>query len=235
MFAVGAVPESPMVGGAVVVPADAAGGIGHEVGADVADGVESDLEFESGVGEGVAVAVELDAEVAGVGVDFEIVVVAAPAPAVALASAFIVDGKMVVAADVGAATQDHGVASVGVEVYGLVAVVVVVVGTAEVEEGVTFVDVECAMVVFVVGHDDEGGVAGGDEAFFDGGFAAVECFVAPEVADVLPVGDEVGEMVGTGGGGDGVEGAFFFAVGYPPAGGTGSVDPREVGGAASDR
>ena len=89
VFTVGAVPESPMVGGAVVVPADAAGGIGHEVGADVADGVESDLEFESGVGEGVAVAVELDAEVAGVGVDFEIVVVAAPAPAVALASAFM--------------------------------------------------------------------------------------------------------------------------------------------------
>ena len=93
----------------------------------------------------------------------------------------------------------------------------VVVGAAEVEEGVTFVDVECAMVVFVVGHDDEGGVAGGDEAFFDGSLATVECFVAPEVADVLPVGDEVGKMVGTGGGGDGVEVILGFAIGYPPA------------------
>ena len=47
VFSVGAVPESPVVGGAVVVPADTACGVGHEVGAYIADCVEEDFEFEA--------------------------------------------------------------------------------------------------------------------------------------------------------------------------------------------
>ena len=78
MLAVGAIPEGPVGGGAVVVPADAAGGVGHEVGADVADGVEGDIELEAGGGEGVAVAVVFNTDVSSVGMDLEMVVVAAP-------------------------------------------------------------------------------------------------------------------------------------------------------------
>ena len=78
VFAVGAIPEGPLGGSAVVVPADAAGGVGHEVGADVADGVEGDIELEAGGGEGVAVAVVFNTDVSGVGMDFEMVVIAAP-------------------------------------------------------------------------------------------------------------------------------------------------------------
>ena len=73
-----AVPDGPVVGGTVVVPADAAGGIGHEVGADVADGIKEDLEIETRGIERVPVAVKYDTNIAGGGMDFDVVVVSLP-------------------------------------------------------------------------------------------------------------------------------------------------------------
>ena len=78
MVAVGAIPEGPLGGGAVVVPADAVGGVGHRVGTDAVDGLEKHLEFEPRVGEGVAIAGELYADIARSRMNFDGVVVAVP-------------------------------------------------------------------------------------------------------------------------------------------------------------
>ena len=215
--AVGSVPESPMVGGAVVVPSDTASGVGHEVGVDVAYGVEQNGEFKARRREGVAVAVEFNAEVSGCGVDFDVFVIAAPAAKVPFPGAFVVDGELVVFADVGLATKYDGCAGVGVDMDSLVAVVMVVFGAAGVLDNVAVIDVEGAGAILVVGHDDDGGIAGCDEALLDGSVATRDALVAPKVADVLAVGDEVVELIAAGGGGDGVEVVLGFAIGYPPA------------------
>lgn len=108
VLAVGSVPECPLVGRAVVVPLDAACGVGDEVGTYVAYGVEEEAEFKPRGGEGVAVAVEFDADVACCGVDFDVVVVAAPVGVVPLPRAFVVDGEVVEVAYVCIAAQGYG-------------------------------------------------------------------------------------------------------------------------------
>ena len=137
--------------------------------------------------------------------------------------------------DVDIAAENYWVAGVGVDMQGLVAVVMVVVRAANGEEGVASVDVEGDGGVDIVGHDDDGAVAGGDETGFDRSVAVHHTLVAPEVADVLTVRYESGEVIGTGGSGDGVQHAFVGAVGYPPTCSVGGVNPGECGGGTGDR
>ena len=132
------------------------------------------------------------------------------------------------------ASEGDGVAGIGVQMEALVIVEMIVVDSPRVLDDIAFVDVEDAGGVLVAGYDDDSGVAGGDEVFLDRGFAVVKFFVAPEVADILAVGNEVGEIIAARGGGDGVETGLRFAVGNPPLGGTGGINPGEVGCAAGD-
>ena len=152
--------------------------------------------------------------------EFEIVVVTAPVPNIPFPRAFVVDGKAVVAANVYFAFEYDGVAGVGMDVEGLVAVVVVVVGATQILDGIAFVDIEGARVLLIVGHNDDGGVAGSEEALFNRGFAVGKGFVAPKIADVLAVGNEVVEVIAARGCSDGVEIVLVFTIGYPPLGGS---------------
>ena len=102
----------------------------EKIGMDIADGLKIHLEFEPRAGEGVAIAGKYYTEVAGGGMNFDGVGITAPIHIVPNPCSIVVDGQVVVRVDVGIAPQDYRDTHTGVQVHGLVAVVMIVVGSA---------------------------------------------------------------------------------------------------------